>query len=97
MHCSEAAGAPLLTLVGATVVGNMATVWHGVVNPPRTRNVREWRYDDQNIVLKRAMRWALPAGSTVRLVANSQEGHVRGSNPAWDATTLRMGEAMSRN
>ncbi len=23
-------------LVGATIVGSMATVWHGVVNPPRT-------------------------------------------------------------
>ena len=38
-------------LVGATIVGSVATVWHGIVNPPRTRDIREWRYDDQNIVL----------------------------------------------
>jgi phosphatidylserine decarboxylase len=38
-------------LVGATIVGSVATVWHGVVNPPRTRDIREWRYDDQQIVL----------------------------------------------
>jgi phosphatidylserine decarboxylase len=25
----------VLVLVGATIVGSMATVWHGVVNPPR--------------------------------------------------------------
>ncbi len=25
----------VLTLVGATIVGSMATVWHGMVNPPR--------------------------------------------------------------
>ena len=31
----DSATAPLLTLVGATIVGSMATVWHGVVNPPR--------------------------------------------------------------
>jgi phosphatidylserine decarboxylase len=24
----------VLTLVGATIVGSMATVWHGVINPP---------------------------------------------------------------
>ncbi|MBF4499564.1 archaetidylserine decarboxylase, partial [Vibrio vulnificus] len=42
----------VLTLVGATIVGSMATTWHGVVNPPRSANVREWRYDDQPIVLK---------------------------------------------
>ena len=40
-------------LVGATIVGSMATVWHGVVNPPRTSEPREWRYDDQQIVLKK--------------------------------------------
>ena len=34
----------VLTLVGATIVGSMATAWHGVVNPPRTGSVREWRY-----------------------------------------------------
>ena len=33
-------------LVGATIVGSMATTWHGVVNPPRLPDVREWRYDD---------------------------------------------------
>jgi phosphatidylserine decarboxylase len=45
---ASAHGPFVLTLVGATVVGSMATVWHGVVNPPRTRQVREWRYDGQD-------------------------------------------------
>ena len=32
----DAARGPfVLVLVGATIVGSMATVWHGVVNPPR--------------------------------------------------------------
>jgi phosphatidylserine decarboxylase len=34
----------VLVLVGATIVGSMATVWHGVVNPPRVMKVREWHY-----------------------------------------------------
>lgn len=46
-------GTWVLTLVGATIVGSMATVWHGVVNPPRTGNVREWHYEDKNISLKK--------------------------------------------
>ena len=29
----------VLALVGATIVGSMATVWHGVVNPPRSGHV----------------------------------------------------------
>jgi hypothetical protein len=44
--CSRARGPFVLVLVGATIVGSMATVWHGVVNPPRPGQVREWRYDD---------------------------------------------------
>ena len=41
-----------LVLVGATIVGSMATTWHGVVNPPRPGAVREWNYSDQQIVIK---------------------------------------------
>lgn len=63
----ECAHGPLvLVLVGATIVGSMATVWHGVVNPPRTREIREWRYDDQSIVLaKGAELGRFLLGSTV--------------------------------
>jgi phosphatidylserine decarboxylase len=32
----------VLVLVGATIVGSMATAWHGVVNPPRPGTVRDW-------------------------------------------------------
>jgi phosphatidylserine decarboxylase len=43
----------VVVLVGATIVGSMATVWHGVVNPPRTREVREWSYDGRQHELKK--------------------------------------------
>jgi phosphatidylserine decarboxylase len=39
----------VLVLVGATIVGSMATVWHGVVNPPRPGRLRDWRYEDQHL------------------------------------------------
>ena len=60
----ESAHGPfVLVLVGATIVGSMATVWHGVVNPPRTGAVRDWRYDDREIVLKTGRgNGTLPAG-----------------------------------
>lgn len=45
----SARGPFVLVLVGATIVGSMATVWHGVVNPPRTKQVREWFYDKHPI------------------------------------------------
>lgn len=91
-----ATGPFVLTLVGATIVGSMATVWHGVVNPPRTRDVREWRYDDQNIVLKKGDEMGrFLLGSTVVLLF-PKEGHVQ-FNASWqEATPVRMGEPMSR-
>ena len=53
-------------LVGATIVGSVATVWHGVVNPPRTRRIREWHYEEQDIVLaKGAEMGRFLLGSTV--------------------------------
>jgi phosphatidylserine decarboxylase len=45
----SAQGPFVLVLVGATIVGSMATVWHGVVNPPRPGHLREWRYDDKEL------------------------------------------------
>jgi phosphatidylserine decarboxylase len=48
----------VLTLVGATIVGSMATVWHGQVNPPRPGTIKEWDYAPGEVVLKRATRWA---------------------------------------
>jgi phosphatidylserine decarboxylase len=46
-----------LVLVGATIVGSMATVWHGVVNPPRTRDIRDWRYETSRSRCNKARKW----------------------------------------
>jgi phosphatidylserine decarboxylase len=46
----NARGPFVLVLVGATIVGSMATVWHGLVNPPRPGTVRDWRYDGASAI-----------------------------------------------
>ncbi len=83
----------VLTLVGATIVGSMATVWHGVVNPPRSRAIREWHYDDQEITLQRGDEMGrFLLGSTVVMLFPKESLNF---NPAWQpAKALRMGEAM---
>jgi phosphatidylserine decarboxylase len=83
----------VLTLVGATIVGSMATVWHGVVNPPRPGTVREWRYDEQEITLQKGEEMGrFLLGSTVVMLFPK---NTLSFNPEWHPTkALRMGEAM---
>ena len=88
-------GPLVMALVGATVVGSMATVWHGVVNPPRLPQVTEWHYDESNISLLRGEelgRFLL--GSTVVML------FPKGAldwNTQWQAALpVRMGEAMAQ-
>jgi phosphatidylserine decarboxylase len=87
-------GPLVLVLVGATIVGSMATVWHGVVNPPRTRGIREWTYEDQNIVLaKGAEMGRFLLGSTVVMLFPQ---NVLTFTPDWAPTRpVRLGEAMA--
>ncbi len=90
----ESANVPfVLTLVGATIVGSMATTWHGVVNPPRTGKIREWTYDDKPVVLKKGeeMGRFLLGSTVVMLFAKGQLQF----NSQWSPTgAIRMGEAM---
>lgn len=83
----------VLVLVGATVVGSMATVWHGVVNLPRTGQVREWRYEDKPVHLKQGEEMGrFLLGSTVVLLF--PKGQLR-FNPDWRAArAVRLGEKM---
>ncbi len=85
----------VLTLVGATIVGSMATVWHGVVNPPRSRQVREWRYEDKGISFKQGDEMGrFLLGSTVVMLF--PKGPLA-FNPGWTpARPIRMGEVMAQ-
>lgn len=84
----------ILVLVGATIVGSMATVWHGVINPPRVKTVREWTYTGQQVVLKQGDEMGrFLLGSTVVMLW--PKGDLR-FNPAWaPAGAVRLGQAMA--
>jgi phosphatidylserine decarboxylase len=91
----ETAYGPLANvLVGATIVGSVATVWHGVVNPPRTRDMREWRYERENITLnKGAEMGRFLLGSTVVMLFPK---NVVTFNADWaPSRPVRLGEAMA--
>ncbi len=89
-------GTFVMVLVGATIVGSMATVWHdaknGIINPPRSKNVRSWNYE--NIQLKQGDeigRFLL--GSTVVMLF--EKGALQ-FNAAWQAArNIKLGEMMS--
>ena len=83
-----------LVLVGATIVGSMATVWHGLVNPPRPGRLREWHYEQSPVSLRQGQEMGrFLLGSTVVLLVP------RGPlcfNPAWaPGRPIRLGEAMA--
>jgi phosphatidylserine decarboxylase len=93
------AGPWVLVLVGATIVGSMATVWHGVVNPPRPGTVREWAYHDQDIRLAQGQEMGrFLLGSTVVMLfpAGVSSERSLAFNPAWvPGCPIRLGEAMA--
>jgi phosphatidylserine decarboxylase len=90
----SAAGPFVLVLVGATIVGSMATVWHGVVNPPRPGVLREWRYDNERIELAQGEEMGrFLLGSTVVMLF--PKGPLT-FNPGWQpGGPVRLGEVMA--
>ncbi len=86
-------GPLVLTLVGATIVGSMATVWHGIVNPPRTGQVREWQYRDKPVMFKKGEEMGrFLLGSTVVMLFPK---NTLTFNPDWSPTrAIKMGEMM---
>lgn len=91
----SARGPFVLTLVGATIVGSMATVWHGQINPPRRPDVCEWTYDKGAVQLAcGAEMGRFLLGSTVVMLF--PKGVVQ-FHPGWaPARPIRMGEAMAQ-
>ncbi|MEY2800651.1 MAG: hypothetical protein RL513_235 [Pseudomonadota bacterium] len=91
-----AQGPFVLVLVGATIVGSMATTWHGVVNPPRLKDVKRWTYENQSITLQQGQEMGrFLLGSTVVMLW--PKGPMQ-FNPDWaPARPIRLGEAMATN
>jgi phosphatidylserine decarboxylase len=84
----------VLVLVGATIVGSMATVWHGVVNPPRPGTVRAWDYDAPPCVLAQGAEMGrFLLGSTVVMLWPALPMRFE---PSWSpGRAIRLGEPMA--
>ena len=87
-------GPMALVLVGATIVGSMATVWHGVVNPPRPGTVREWTYAPGEVRLSQGEEMGrFLLGSTVVLLWPKTTLEF---DPDWaPSRAVRVGEKMA--
>jgi phosphatidylserine decarboxylase len=68
-------------------------VWHGVVNPKRPQKISEWRYEDQNIVLKKGEEMGrFLLGSTIVMLFRQ---NTIAFNPEWaPERKVRLGEKM---
>ena len=84
----------VMVLVGATIVGSMATTWHGVVNPPRSGELREWNYAPGDVSLARGEEMGrFLLGSTVVMLF--PPGPLS-FNAGWaPGGAIRMGEGMA--
>ena len=85
----------VMVLVGATIVGSMATVWHGVVNPPRMPDIEKRSYAEGEVVLEQGAEMGrFLLGSTVVMLFPKQV--LRFASDWVPGRAVRMGEAMAR-
>ncbi|MCL2875717.1 MAG: archaetidylserine decarboxylase [Betaproteobacteria bacterium] len=88
-------GSFALVLIGAVIVGSVATVWHGEVTPPHNRRASFWSYEGNDRIVELAQgeemgRFRL--GSTVVALFARQDMRFA---PGWlPGKPVRMGEAM---
>ncbi len=82
-----------MVLVGATIVGSIATPWHGVVNAKRTGTTGEWHYADQDIVLHQGEEMGrFLLGSTIVMLF--PQGEIAFDQDWKPERTVRLGERM---
>lgn len=85
----------VMVLVGATIVGSMATVWHGVVNPPRRPDIAKRSYAEGEVMLdKGAEMGRFLLGSTVVMLFPKDA--LRFGSDWAPGGPVRMGEPMAR-
>jgi|TARA_R100000501_G_scaffold7881_2_gene16415 phosphatidylserine decarboxylase len=83
----------VMVLVGATIVGSMATVWHGVVNPKRSGRISEWNYADRDIQLKKGEEMGrFLLGSTIVMLF--RQGTIAFNENWAPERPVRLGELM---
>jgi len=90
----SARGLFVMTLIGATIVGSVATVWHGTVNARRPGQLRQWHYGRDDVVLGKGEEMGrFLLGSTVVLLFPK---NALVFNSSWaPGHEVRLGEAMA--
>jgi len=85
----------VMVLVGATIVGSMATVWHGIVNPPRIGHIERFNYENKNITLSQGDEMGrFLLGSTVVMLF--EKDTTLSFNKDWlSAKQVKLGEMMA--
>lgn len=87
------AGPLAMVLVGAVFVGSIETVWHGVVTPPRQREVRRWEYPAGAVQLAKGQELGrFNMGSTVIVLFGKDA--VRWRPDLAPGRRVRMGESV---
>lgn len=82
-----------MILVGATIVGSIATIWHGIVNTKRSGKISEWSYASNKLLLRKGEEMGrFLLGSTVVMLF---EKDAIAFNPEWyPERPVRLGEPM---
>ncbi|WP_249963306.1 archaetidylserine decarboxylase [Histophilus somni] len=88
-------GTMVQILVGATITASMSTVWAGIINPPRSAEVKEWTYSDESAVqLRKGQEMgAFQLGSTV--INLFQADKVELANHLDVGVPVRVGEVLA--
>lgn len=82
-----------MVLVGATVVGSIATTWHGIVNSPRPSEMTHWDYDGTLTLEKGEEMGRFLLGSTVVMLFPNAGYQL---DQSWQPEKeIKMGEAMA--
>ncbi|MGX7896091.1 archaetidylserine decarboxylase [Tsuneonella sp. HG222] len=82
-----------MVLVGATIVGSIATAWHGVVNAKRSGKIAEWTYSEGEVCLKKGEEMGrFLLGSTVVMLF--RQGAIAFNEKWAPERPVRLGEAM---
>ncbi|MBN2700952.1 MAG: phosphatidylserine decarboxylase [Methylothermaceae bacterium] len=87
------AGPMAVVLVGALLVASIETVWHGVVTPPTTKEIRRWTYQEHPVHLERGAELGrFHMGSTVILLFEQNAVRWLDTQPG---QSIRMGDSLA--
>jgi len=86
------AGTMALIEVGAIFVSSIETTWHGVVTPPRSKQVQRWQYQNEVVINKAQEMGRFNMGSTVVLLFS--ENSVEWNSELQAETPVQLGQLL---